>query len=42
MNLESLYLRLPLPLQNLAIGLEGRRVQRRRYGAGFDHIQGEV
>lgn len=42
MNLESLYLRLPLRLQNLAIGLEGGRVQRRRYGAGFDHIQGEV
>lgn len=42
MNLESLYLRLPLPLQNLAIGFEGRRVQRRRYGAGFDHIQDEV
>lgn len=35
MNLESLYLRLPITVQNWAIGVEGRRVQRRRYGQGY-------
>lgn len=35
MNLESIYLRLPIVCQNWAIGLEGRRVQRRRYGRGY-------
>lgn len=35
MNLESLYLRLPITCQNWAIGFEGRRVQQRRYGRGY-------
>jgi phenylacetate-CoA ligase len=34
-NLESLYLRLPITCQNWAIGFEGRRVQWRRYGRGY-------
>lgn len=37
-NLEALYLRLPLTFQNWAIGFEGRRVHRRRYGRGYAEI----
>ncbi|HEU5402772.1 MAG TPA: hypothetical protein VFU86_15535 [Terriglobales bacterium] len=35
MNLERLYLRLPIALQNLGCTLEGLRIQRKRYGGGF-------
>jgi phenylacetate-CoA ligase len=35
MNLERLYLSLPVPLQNLGCSLEGFRIQQKRYGAGF-------
>ncbi len=42
MNLESLYLRLPVTLQNLAVGVEGRRVEKRRYGNGYDQVQTAV
>src|SRR5512146_844069 len=35
MNFEHLYLRLPIPLQNLGCSLEGLRIQQKRYGAGF-------
>ena len=36
------YLRLPTALQNLAVNCEGWRLQRRRYGAGFDDLLREV
>ena len=39
MNAESVYLHLPIPLQNLVIGLEGRRLQRRRYGLKYNEIE---
>ncbi len=35
MKLEDLYLRLPIPLQNLGCTLEGMRIQHLRYGRGF-------
>ncbi len=35
MKLERIYLRLPIPLQNLGCTLEGFRIQQKRYGAGF-------
>ncbi|HEX6879597.1 MAG TPA: hypothetical protein VF135_04465 [Terriglobales bacterium] len=35
MRLEDLYLRLPIPLQNLGCTLEGMRIQHKRYGHGF-------
>ena len=35
MSLERIYLRLPIPLQNLGCTLEGFRIQQKRYGAGF-------
>ena len=35
MNLERIYLHLPIPLQNLGCTLEGFRIQQKRYGAGF-------
>lgn len=35
MNFERIYMRLPVPLQNLGCSLEGLRIQRKRYGAGF-------
>lgn len=35
MNLERIYLRLPVPLQNLGCTLEGFRIQQKRYGSGF-------
>ena len=35
MNLESLYLHLPITWQNWAIGVEGWRIQRRRYGLRY-------
>ncbi len=38
MNRESLYLRLPLTFQNWTIGIEGRRVHRRRFGQGYAEI----
>jgi phenylacetate-CoA ligase len=41
-NLESLYLRLPITCQNWAIGFEGRRVQRRRYGRGYAEFAAAV
>jgi len=34
-RLEQIYLRLPVALQNVVVSLEGLRIQRRRYGAGF-------
>ena len=35
MSMEALYLRLPVPLQNAAVSLEGWRIARRRYGVGY-------
>lgn len=35
MNLEAIYLRLPVSLQNAAVSLEGWRIARRRYGSGY-------
>jgi len=35
MNLEQLYLKLPVSLQNFGCSLEGLRIQQKRYGAGF-------
>jgi len=35
MDIEALYLRLPVPLQNIACSLHGWRIQRSRYGPGF-------
>ena len=35
MNLEHLYAKLPIPLQNLICNLEGARIRRSRYGKAF-------
>ncbi len=35
MNLERVYLRLPISLQNLGCTLEGLRIQQKRFGSGF-------
>ena len=35
MNLERIYLRLPVALQNVGCTLEGLRIQQKRFGAGF-------
>jgi phenylacetate-CoA ligase len=35
-------MRLPVPLQHLACSLEGRRIQRSRYGGGFPRLLGEA
>lgn len=35
MSMEAIYLRLPVPLQNAAVSLEGWRIARRRYGSGY-------
>ncbi|MCP9451547.1 MAG: hypothetical protein NNA23_02570 [Nitrospira sp.] len=42
MDLESLYLRLPITCQNLAIRFEGWRVRRRRYGRGYAEAEAAV
>ncbi|MDT8070307.1 MAG: hypothetical protein ROO76_19230 [Terriglobia bacterium] len=42
MNLERLYLRLPIPLQNLGCSIEGLRIQRKRYGSGFRRALAEA
>jgi phenylacetate-CoA ligase len=42
MNLERLYLRLPVPLQNLGCTVEGLRIQRKRYGSGFRRALAEA
>ncbi len=42
MNFERIYLRLPVPLQNLGCSLEGLRIQQKRYGAGFRRQLAEV
>jgi phenylacetate-CoA ligase len=41
MDFESLYSRLPVPMQNAAISWEGRRIQRRRFGAAFQRTLAE-
>ncbi len=41
MNMETLYLRLPIWMQNMACGLQGARIQRSRYGRGFWRLLAE-
>lgn len=41
MDRESVYLKLPIPLQNLACSVEGFRIQRSRFGGDFSQILGE-
>jgi phenylacetate-CoA ligase len=41
-DLESLYARLPLPLQHVAVSLEGARIQAARFGRGFGPVQKAV
>ena len=41
-DLESLYLRLPIPLQQLICSLEGWRIQQRRFGRGFQEVLAEI
>lgn len=36
LNRERIYLSLPVALQNAIVSLEGRRIVKRRYDAGFD------
>lgn len=38
MDRENFYLKLPMPLQNLACCLEGARIQRSRFGESFSRI----
>ena len=42
MNRERLYSRLPIGLQNLACSIEGWRLARRRYGAGYGELNREL
>lgn len=42
MNLESVYPHLPLPAQNWACSLQGQRLLKRRYGAGFEELYAAV
>ena len=42
MDSESLYWRLPIWMQHAACGMEGWRIQRRRYGRGFCALLAEV
>ena len=39
---KGLYVRLPVPLQNLACSLEGWRLQRTRFGSSFQALLQEV
>ena len=41
-RLDSIYARLPIPLQNVACTMEGWRANRARYGRGWDGIRAEV
>ena len=41
-NLEKLYLRLPVPLQNLAVSMEGWRIGRTRYSREFYQLLAEA
>jgi len=41
MDLEKLYLKLPVGLQNLALSVEGRRIRRRRFNAEFRALLAE-
>lgn len=41
MDRERIYARLPIALQNLAVHLEGRRIQRSRYGPQFRELLAE-
>lgn len=41
-RLESIYARLPIPLQNVACTVEGWRANRVRFGPGWDIAQAEV
>jgi len=41
-RLEQVYLRLPVALQNAVVSLDGLRIQRRRYGAGFRAAEQQV
>lgn len=42
MNVEQWYPRLPIALQDLAVSVEGWRIQRRRFGVGFAETLAEV
>ncbi len=42
MSMESIYLRLPVALQNAVVSLEGWRINRRRYGNGYYAIEQSV
>lgn len=42
MDKEALYLRLPISLQQLALGIEGRKIQRTRYGPEFRRVLAEL
>lgn len=42
MNKESVYLHLPQYLQNFVIGIEGRRIDQRRYGGDYADIASDV
>ncbi len=39
---ESIYLRLPIPLQHVACSYVGWRTERTRYGRDFDHLLAEA
>jgi phenylacetate-CoA ligase len=39
---EALYLKLPIPLQNLVCSVEGWRIQRSRFGSAFDALLQEA
>ena len=41
-DLEALYARLPVRLQHLACSAEGLRIERRRFGRGFDDVIRQV
>jgi phenylacetate-CoA ligase len=42
MDLEAVYLSLPLPLQTVALNLEGWRLERRRYAPPYPEMESEV
>jgi phenylacetate-CoA ligase len=42
MNLESVYTKLPITLQKIAINLEGFRIKRQLYNSDYKHIYQEV
>ncbi|ACV67687.1 phenylacetate--CoA ligase family protein [Desulfohalobium retbaense] len=41
-DIESIYLKLPIFLQNILVSIEGKRIQRRRYSRHFYNIFNEV